>query len=64
MFGYLPELKTATKEDWSTEYGDLIISIKIVENIDEAISHINTYGSGHSEAIITTNYNNALKFQN
>ena len=37
--------------------------IKIVENIDEAISHINTYGSGHSEAIITTNYNNALKFQ-
>lgn len=57
------ELKTATKEDWSTEYGDLIISIKIVENIDEAISHINTYGSGHSEAIITTNYNNALKFQ-
>lgn len=58
-----PEFKTATKEDWSTEYGDLIISIKIVENIDEAISHINTYGSGHSEAIITTNYNNALKFQ-
>lgn len=58
-----PELKTATKEDWYTEYGDLIISIKIVENIDEAISHINTYGSGHSEAIITTNYNNALKFQ-
>lgn len=58
-----PELKTAIKEDWSTEYGDLIISIKIVENIDEAISHINTYGSGHSEAIITTNYNNALKFQ-
>lgn len=58
-----PELKTATKEDWPTEYGDLIISIKIVENIDEAISHINTYGSGHSEAIITTNYNNALKFQ-
>ena len=58
-----PELKTATKEDWSIEYGDLIISIKIVENIDEAISHINTYGSGHSEAIITTNYNNALKFQ-
>ena len=58
-----PKLKTATKEDWSTEYGDLIISIKIVENIDEAISNINTYGSGHSEAIITTNYNNALKFQ-
>lgn len=58
-----PKLKTATEKDWSTEYGDLIISIKIVENIDDAISHINTYGSGHSEAIITTNYNNALKFQ-
>lgn len=58
-----PDLKPATEEDWSTEYGDLILSIKIVDNIDDAISHINTYGSGHSEAIITTNYNNALKFQ-
>ena len=60
-----PELKTATKEDWSTEYGDFnhFLIKNRFENIDEAISHINTYGSGHSEAIITTNYNNALKFQ-
>ena len=58
-----PELKSASEEDWSTEYGNLILSIKIVENLDEAIEHINTYGSGHSEAIITTNYNNALHFQ-
>lgn len=58
-----PTLKEASEDDWSTEYGDLIISIKIVSNIDEAIEHINTYGSGHSEAIITQNYNHALKFQ-
>lgn len=58
-----PDLKPATKEDWSTEYGDLILSIKIVDDIDEAITHINTFGSGHSEAIITNNYMNALKFQ-
>ncbi len=57
------DLKPATDEDWSTEYGDLILSIKIVNNIDEAIEHINKFGSGHSEAIITTNYNHALKFQ-
>ena len=57
------DIKPATDDDWSTEYGDLILSIKIVNNIDEAIEHINTFGSGHSEAIITTNYNNALKFQ-
>ncbi len=57
------DLKPATEEDWSTEYGDLILSMKIVDDIDEAIEHINTYGSGHSEAIITTNYYHALKFQ-
>ena len=57
------DIKPATDDDWSTEYGDLILSIKIVNDIDEAIEHINTFGSGHSEAIITTNYNNALKFQ-
>ncbi len=57
------DLKPANDEDWSTEYGDLILSLKIVDDIDEAIDHINTFGSGHSEAIITTNYNHALKFQ-
>ena len=44
---------TATEEDWSTEYCDLILSIKVVDSIDEAISHINTYGSRHTDAMIT-----------
>ena len=58
-----PDLKLATDEDWATEYGDLILSVKIVANMDEAIDHINNFGSGHSEAIITDCYTNALKFQ-
>ncbi|MBN1184939.1 MAG: glutamate-5-semialdehyde dehydrogenase [Bacteroidales bacterium] len=52
----------ATEEDWRTEYLDYIISIKVVSDIDEAISHINTYGSGHTDAIITTNKDKARKF--
>jgi len=47
--------KTATEEDWRTEYCDLILSIKVVEKIEEAIEHINTYGSHHTDAIITEN---------
>ncbi len=54
----------ASEEDWGTEYLDKIISIKIVSSIEEAIAHINCYNTGHSEAIITTDYNHALKFQN
>ncbi len=52
----------ATEEDWSTEYLDLILSIKVVDSIDEAIAHITTYGSGHSEAIVTSNYSNSRRF--
>ena len=55
-------LKPATEEDWSTEYLDLILSVKIVDDLDEAIRHINHYGSGHSDAIITTNEDRARKF--
>ncbi len=58
----LKDIKEATEEDFKTEYLDLILSIKVVENLDEAIEHINTYGSHHSEAIITENYNNAERF--
>lgn len=58
-----PDLKLASEEDWSTEYGDLILSIKIVDSLDEAIDHINKYGTGHSEAIVTKNYDHAIKFQ-
>ncbi len=58
----LKDIKEATEEDFKTEYLDLILSIKVVESLDEAIEHINTYGSHHSEAIITENYNNAERF--
>ena len=53
------DVKLATEEDWATEYLDYIISIKIVDSIDEAIEHINTYGSGHTDAIITANIHSA-----
>ena len=52
----------ATEEDWGTEYLDYIISLKTVDNIDEAIEHINRYNTGHSEAIVTKDYNNSRKF--
>ncbi len=52
----------ATEEDWGTEYLDAKISIKVVDDIDEAIDHINKYNTGHSEAIVTENYDNAQKF--
>ena len=58
-----PEVVPASEEDWGTEYLDAIISVKIVDSIDEAIAHINKYYSGHSESIITKDYSNALKFQ-
>lgn len=52
----------ATEEDWGTEYLDRIISVKVVRNIDEAIAHINRYNTKHSEAIITKDYANSMKF--
>lgn len=55
---------TAAEEDWGKEYLDYIISAKVVENIDEAIAHINRYNTKHSEAIITQDYQNAQKFLN
>jgi glutamate-5-semialdehyde dehydrogenase len=55
-------LKPATEEDWRTEYNDLIIAIKVVDGVDEAIEHINTYGSGHTDTIVTDNKTTALKF--
>lgn len=54
----------AKEEDYATEYLDRIISVKIVDSIDEAIAHINYYNTKHSEAIITENYNNSMKFLN
>ncbi len=58
----LPDIENATEEDWNTEYLDLVLSVKIVDTLDEAIEHINEYGSHHSDAIITNNYQNGLKF--
>ncbi len=54
----------ATEEDYGTEYLDKIISLKVVDSLDEAIKHINHYNTGHSEAIITDNYANAQRFLN
>ena len=56
-------VQPATEEDWATEYGDLRLSIKIVEDIDEALEHIAKYGTKHSECIVTEDYNAARKFQ-
>lgn len=61
----LEEIKLIDKpESWAFEYGDKILAFKTVKNIDEAIEHINTYGSGHTDCIITKNIENAEKFMN
>lgn len=57
-----PGAVPATEQDWYEEYLDLIMAVKVVENMDEAINHIAQYGSGHSEAIITENYTHAQAF--
>ena len=59
----LPYATPATEDDWATEYLDYKISVKVVEDIDEAIAHISKYGTGHSEAIITESYAAAEKFK-
>ena len=59
----MSEIVLATEEDWGAEYLDAIISLKIVDSIEDAIHHINQYNTGHSESIITNDYNHALKFQ-
>ena len=56
------KVKPATEEDWRTEYLDTIMSVKIVTSTDEAIEHINTYGSGHTDAIVTANQSTADHF--
>ena len=60
----LLDVQKADEKDWDTEYLANILSIKVVKNIDEAISHIQKYGSGHSEAIVTENYTASEKFLN
>ncbi len=59
---FVPGMKAATEDDWYTEYLDKILAIRLVENIDHAIEHIQEYGSDHTEAIVTENYTNAQRF--
>ena len=59
----VPDMVPATEEDWSTEYGDLILSVKVVADVNEAIEHINKYNTGHSETIVTENLTNSRLFQ-
>jgi glutamate-5-semialdehyde dehydrogenase len=56
------EAEVATEEDWYTEYLDLVLAVRVVPNVGSAIEHINKYGSGHSEAIITSDYSRSRRF--
>jgi glutamate-5-semialdehyde dehydrogenase len=60
----VPDIIEATEEDWYTEYLDLILSIRVVKDINEAIDHIMTYGSHHSDAIVTKDYERSMRFLN
>ena len=60
----LPDIKKASDEDWCTEYLDMILAVRVVEDVEEAIEHVNTYGSGHSDAIVTERLDCAERFQN
>lgn len=59
---FIPWAKEAVEEDWGTEFLDLILAVKVVDGLDEAICHINKYGTKHSESILTSNYQNARRF--
>jgi glutamate-5-semialdehyde dehydrogenase len=58
----VPDAKPATEEDWATEFLDLILAVKVVDSLEEAIEHINKYGTKHSEAIVTKSLEAAKKF--
>jgi len=58
----VPDVKPAVEQDWYTEYSDLIIGVKVVKNLDEAIAHINKYGTQHSDSILTADFEKAMRF--
>jgi len=58
----VPDMKAATEDDWRAEYLDLVLSVRIVESLDEAVAHINTYGSAHTDAIVTSQLAPAGRF--
>ena len=59
---FIPDAEEATEEDWTTEYLDLILAVHVVEDLEEAVAHINRYGSKHSESIVTRDYAAARRF--
>ncbi|MGX4687533.1 glutamate-5-semialdehyde dehydrogenase [Vagococcus sp. JNUCC 83] len=59
---FIPSATLATEDDFSTEFNDLILSIKLVDDLEEAINHINQYGTKHSEVIVTDSYHHSQKF--
>ena len=59
---FAPDAVPATQEDWQAEYLDLVLAVRVVDGLDDAIDHINTYGSLHTEAIVTSDYGNAQRF--
>ncbi len=61
-YALVPGIKRATEEDWTTEYLDLILSVRVVKDMNEAIDHIERYGSEHTESIVTTNYQRSREF--
>ncbi len=58
----VPDVKEATEDDWATEYLDLVLAVRVVEDVAEAIAHITRYGSSHSEAILSNDYGNICRF--
>ena len=58
----VPDVKAAVEADWGTEYLDLIMGVKVVKGLDEAIAHINKYGTKHSDSILTRYFDKALRF--
>jgi glutamate-5-semialdehyde dehydrogenase len=58
----LPDIKPATEQDWFTEYLDLILSVRVVDSLDQAIEHINHYGSHHTDSIVTKNVEHSMRF--
>jgi glutamate-5-semialdehyde dehydrogenase len=59
----VPEAKPAAEDDYGREFLDLVLAVKVVKHIDEAMEHIARYGSHHTEAIVTRDYSRALRFQ-
>ena len=57
-----PDVKAATEDDWNAEYLDLIVALKLVDSLDEALEHLDQYSSRHTESIVTNNHSSAMRF--